>query len=125
MRLKFQIIKVGWEADFDNNRHPSIHIRRGNWSAVLYDHPAEGWQVVSLEIARRTKHDTHIEEFDGEAAESKFQELVGGEISFASADLSAIENDLYEIGRKGAAKRWVGKPIVLKVEKTEGKKTSE
>jgi len=119
MRLRFQVIDVSWQADFDDNRHPRIRIGRRNWSAVLYDHPAEGWQVISLEIACKAKRGTRIDEYDGDAAESKFRELVGGEMVFANVDVRAIENDLYEIGRKGAAKRWVGKTITLNVDKTE------
>lgn len=117
MRLRFKIIEVGWGTDFDNNRHPRIRIGRGNWSAVLYDHPAEGWQVISLEIARKAKFAPRIEEYDGDAAERKFRELIDGEMIFANTDWGAIANDLYEIGRKGAAKRWVGKTITLNVEK--------
>jgi hypothetical protein len=52
VRLRFRVIEVSWEADLDDNRHPRIRIGRRNWSAVLYDHPAESWQVIALEIAR-------------------------------------------------------------------------
>jgi hypothetical protein len=117
MRLRFKVIEVGWGIDFDNNRHPRIRMGRRNWSAVLYDHPTEGWQVISLEIVCKAKRDTRTKEYDGDPAESKMRELVGGEMVFANADVRAIENDLYEIGRKGAAKRWVGKTITLNVDK--------
>jgi hypothetical protein len=120
MRLRFQVIEVGWETDFDDNRHPRIRVGRRDWLAVLYDHPAEGWQVFALEIAFKMKRDTRIEEHDGNAAESKFQELVGGEMIFAASALNAIADDLYEFGRKGAAKRWVGQTITLHSRPTEG-----
>ena len=117
MRQRFQVIEVGWEKDLDDNRHPRIRVGRHNWSAVLYDHPAEGWQVISLEIAHKTKRDTRIEEHDGDAAGSKFQELVGGEMIFADSVLKTIADDLYENGRKGAARHWIGKVITLPCER--------
>jgi len=119
MRLRFKVIEVGWGIDFDNNRHPRIRIGRRNWSAVLYDHPAEGWQVISLEIVCKAKRDTRTKEYDGDTAENKIRELLGGEMAFTNTNVRAIENDLYEVGQKGAAKRWVGKTITLKVDKAE------
>jgi len=65
MRLRFKVIEVGWEADFDSNRHPRIRIGRRNWSAVLYDHPAKSWQVIALEIARGDKRGVRLEEYAG------------------------------------------------------------
>lgn len=115
MRLRFQVIEVGWEADWDANRHPRICIGRCDWSAVVYDHPAKGWQVIALEIARQDKGRTRIEEHVGDDAARKFQELVGGELTFADSGLNAIANDLYEVGRAGAAKRWAGKTITLTI----------
>jgi hypothetical protein len=47
-------MKVGWGVDFDDNRHPRIRIGRGEWSAVLYNHPANGWEVVTLEVNPRS-----------------------------------------------------------------------
>jgi hypothetical protein len=120
MRLRFKVIEVGWGIDFDNNRHPRIRVGRRDWSVVLYDHPAEGWQVIALEIARKAKRDTRIEERVGDDAASQFRELIGGELIFANSVLNAVANDLHEIGRKGAAKHWVGKTITLDVHPTEG-----
>lgn len=116
MRLRFKVIEVGWEVDFDDNRHPCIRIARRNWSAVLYDHPTEGWQIIALELARQTKRGTRIEEYDGAAAERQFQALNGGEPTLADSVLNTIVNDLYEFGRAGAAKRWVGKTITLRID---------
>jgi hypothetical protein len=113
MRLRFKVIEVGWEADFDGNRHPRIRIGRRNWSAVLYDHPAESWQVIALEIARKDKRGVRFEEYAGAEAERRFCQLIEGELTLADSALDAIVSDLYEIGRKGAAKRWVNKTIAL------------
>jgi hypothetical protein len=120
VRLRFQVIEVGWETDWDDNRHQRIRIGRRDWSAVLYDHPAEGWQVIALEIARKDKRDVRLEEYAGAEAERKLCELIKGELTFADAVLNAITNDLYEIGRKGAAKRWVGRTIALNVHPAKG-----
>jgi len=117
VRLRFQVIEVGWESDLDDNHHPRIRIGRRNWSAALYDHPAEGWQVISLEIVLKTNRDTRIQEHDGNAAESKFHELIGGEMIFANSVLDTIADELYENGCKGAAKRWIGKVITLPCER--------
>jgi hypothetical protein len=120
VKLQFRVIQVGWEIDLDDNRHPRIRIGRRDWSAVLYDHPAEGWQVIALEIARKDKRGVRLEEFAGDEAERKFDQLIKGELTFADSVLNAITNDLYEFGRKGAAKRWVGKTITLHSRPTEG-----
>jgi hypothetical protein len=86
----------------------------------LYDHPAESWQVIALEIARKDKRGVRLEEHAGAEAERKLCELIKGELTFADSVLNAITNDLYEIGRTGAAKRWVGKTITLTVRSTKG-----
>jgi len=114
VKLRFRVIQVGWEVDLDDNRHPRIRIGRRDWSAVLYDHPAEGWQVIALEVARKAKHGTRIETYDDATAASEFEALVGGESVFDMA-LNVIANDLYEMGHHGAAKRWVGKTLTLPV----------
>lgn len=113
MRLRFNVIGVGWEADFDSNRHPCIRIARRNWSAVLYDHPAESWQVIALEIARKDKCGVRLEEYTGAEAERRFCQLIEGELTFADSALDTVADDLYEFGRKGAAKRWRNKGIAL------------
>jgi len=113
LRLRFKVIQVGWEVDLDDNRHPCVRIGRRNWSAVLYDHPAEGWQVIALEIPRKDKRGVRLEEYAGTEAERKSCELIQGELTFADSALDAIVGDLNEIGRKGAAKRWVSKTIAL------------
>jgi len=113
VKLQFRVIQVGWEADFDSNRHPRIRIARRNWSAVLYDHPAESWQVIALEIARKNKRGVHLEEYAGAEAERRFCQLIEGELTFADSALDAIVSDLYEMGCKGATKRWRNKAIAL------------
>jgi hypothetical protein len=113
VRLRFKVIELGWEADFDSNRHPCIRIGRRNWAAVLYDHPAESWQVIALEIVRKDKRGVRLEEYAGAEAERKLCELIEGELTFADSELNAIADDLYEFGRKDAAKRWVNKTIAL------------
>jgi hypothetical protein len=118
MNLRFQVIEVGWETDWDANRHPRIRIGRRNWSAVLYDHPAEGGQVIALDVAHSKGRGARIETQDGATAASHFVELVGGEIDLSA--LNAIVKDLYELGRQGATKRWIGKTLTLKVHSTKG-----
>lgn len=113
MRLRFQVIEVGWEADLDTNRHPRICIGRCGWSAVLYDHPAESWQVIALEIMHNGRRGERAEEYAGAEAERKLCELIEGELIFTDSALDAIANDLYELGRKGAARRWVNKAVTL------------
>jgi hypothetical protein len=113
MKLQFRVIQVGWEIDLDDNRHPRIQVGRRNWSAVLYDHPAESWQIIALEIARKDKRGVRLEEYAGAEAERRFCQLIEGELTLADSALNAIVSDLYEIGRKGAAKRWVSKTIAL------------
>lgn len=113
MRLQFKVIEVGWETDWDDNRHPRIRIGRRDWSAVLYDHPSEGWQVIALERTRWVERHTQIEAYDGADAACQFERLVGGEVDDASLD--AIAAELYVTGRQGASKRWVGKTIPLRI----------
>ena len=114
MRIQVKVIEVGWERDLDDNRHPQIRIGRARWSAVMYDHPANGWEVVSLEIVRGSQRRRHVEAYDGETATTKLIELTRGEMTLDG--LVAVEEDLYEVGRKGAARRWVGKTVWLQVE---------
>jgi len=112
MNLRCKIIWVGWESDLDSTPHPRVHIGRENWVAVLYDHPAEGWQVIELDIVHPKGRGARIETHDGATAASHFAELVGGEIDLSA--LNKIANDLYEFGCQGAAKRWVGQTLTLK-----------
>ncbi len=115
MRKRFKVMDAGWGIDFDDNRHPRIQIGRREWSAVLYNHPANGWEVVTLETGHRSKHVSR-ENHSDESAKSKLLELIGGEPVFDS--LTKLEDDLYEIGRRGAMKRWIGKTITLIVKGT-------
>lgn len=116
MQRRLMVIEVGWEIDLDGNRHPRIGIRRADWSAMLYDHPIEGWQIIALEIARHDKRGKRFDEYAGTEAESKLRELIEGELPFTDSVLNNIVEDLYEIGRRGAVKRWAGETIMLKVE---------
>jgi hypothetical protein len=116
MKVRVKIIEVGWGVDFDDNRHPRICIERDGWSAVLYDHPANGWEVVTLEIGQRSKRIAR-ECHSDDAARRRLFELIAGEPVFDS--LNKLEDDLYEIGCRGAMKRWLGKTATLSVEKSE------
>ncbi len=109
-------MEVGWGVDFDDNRHPRICIGRGDWSVVLYNHPANGWEVVTLEINPRFKRAPR-EYHSDEAASRRLIELIGGEPVFDS--LTRLENDLFEVGRRGASNRWIGKTLSLIVEEPE------
>jgi len=120
MRLRFKVIEIGWETDWDDHRHPRIRIGRRDWSAVLYDHPSEGWQVIGLETVRKDKRGVRLEEHTGGEAERKLNQLIKGELTFADAVLNAITNALYENGRTGATKHWVGKTITLNVHPAKG-----
>ncbi len=114
LRVRVRVMEVGWGVDFDDNRHPRIRIDRDSWSAVIYDHPANGWEVVTLEIGQRAKRIAR-EYHSEDAARRRLNELLGGEPVFDS--LTKLADDLYEIGRRGAMKRWIGKTIALTVEK--------
>jgi len=120
VRLRFKVIEVDWETDWDDNRHPRIRIGRRDWSAVLYDHPSEGWQVVALEIVRKDKRGVRLEEHTGGEAGRKLDQLIRGELTFADAVLQSITRDLHELGRQGATKHWVGKTITLNVHPAKG-----
>jgi len=80
---------------------------------VLYDHPTESWQAIALEIARKDKCGVRLEEYTGAEAERRFCQLIEGELTFADSALDTVADDLYEFGRKGAAKRWRNKGIAL------------
>ena len=116
MKVRVKVTEVGWATDFDDNRHPRICIVRGEWSAVLYNHPANGWEVVTLELNPRSKR-VPREYHSEDAAQRRLIELIDGEPVFDS--LSKVEEDLYEIGRRGAIKRWIGKTLSLIVEQPE------
>jgi hypothetical protein len=120
MRLRFKVIEIGWETDWDDHRHPRIRIGRRDWSAVLYDHPSEGWQVIALEIVRKEKRGARIEEHAGIAAETQLRKYIEGDLTFADAVLQSITRDLHELGRTGATKHWGGKTITLNVHPAKG-----
>lgn len=116
MKVRVKGMEVGWATDFDDNRHRRICIERDGWTAVLYDHPANGREVVTLEIGQGSKRVTR-ENHSEDVAKRRLIELLGGEPVFDS--LARLEDDLYEFGRRGAMKRWIGKTISLAVEKPE------
>ncbi len=116
MQKRFKVIEVGWGKDFDENRHPRIRIGRDNFSLVLYDHPANGWEIVTLNVATNRKSDATPKEFHGESAEHELAKRLGGNLCLARSELDSLVEDLYEIGRRGAVKRWVGKTIMLNIE---------
>lgn len=116
MQKRFKVIEVGWGKDFDENRHPRIRIGRDDFSLVLYDHPANGWEIVTLNVAMKRKSDATPKEFHGESAEQELTKRVGGNLRLAQSELDSLVEDLYEIGHRGAVKRWVGETIMIKVE---------
>ncbi len=118
MQKQFKVMEVGWGKDFDDNRNPRIRIGRDDFSLVLYDHPANGWEIVTLNVATSRKSDAMPKEFHGESAEQELTRRVGGNVRLARSELDSLAEDLYEIGRRGALKRWVGKIIMLKIEPT-------
>ncbi len=119
MQKRFKVMEVGWGKDFDENRHPRIRIGRDDFSLVLYDHPANGWEIVMLNIATKRKSDATPKEFHGESAQHELAKRLGGDLCLARSELDSLVDDLYEIGRRGAMKRWIGKQITLQVERTE------
>lgn len=119
MQKRFKVIEVGWGKDFDENRHPRIRIERDNFSLVLFDHPANGWEIVTLNVATRRKSNATPNEFHGESAECELTKRISGNLRLAQSELDSLVEDLYEIGRRGAMKRWIGKQITLQVERTE------
>lgn len=119
MQKRFKVMEVGWGKDFDEYRHPRIRIGRNDFSLVLYDHPANGWEIVTLNLATRRKSDAMPKEFHGESAEHQLAIRLGGNLHLAQSELGSLVEDLYETGRRGATKRWIGKHITLKVERTE------
>ena len=116
MKARFKIIEVGWGKDFDDNRHPRLRIGRANYSLVLYDHPANGWEIITMEIMNRRQDRFAPRELHGESAEVELTKNLGGELLLAQSALDTLVEDLYETGRRGAAKRWVGETITLKIE---------
>lgn len=119
MQKRFKVMEVGWGKDFDENRHPRIRIGRNDFSLVLYDHPANGWEIVTLNFATRRKSDETPKEFHGESAGCELRKRISGNLRLAQSELDSLVDDLYEIGRRGATKRWIGKQITLQVERTE------
>jgi len=69
---------------------------------------------------RKDKRGVRLEEHTGGEAERKLNQLIKGELTFADAVLNAITNALYENGRTGATKHWVGKTITLNVHPAKG-----
>ncbi len=67
----------------------------------------------ALEIDPRSKRVPREYHSEG-AAHRRLIELIGGEPVFDS--LTKLEDELYEIGRRGASKRWIGKTLSLIVE---------
>ena len=119
MQKRFKVMEVGWGKDFDDNRHPRIRIGRDDFSLVLYDHPANGWEIVTLNVATRRASDATPKEFHGESAEQELTKRIGGNLRLARSELDSLVENLYEMGRRGATKRWIEKQITLDVEKTE------
>ncbi len=88
-----------------------------NWFQIqLLVFVAYGWQAVMLETGHQSKRASREYHSDASATSSLI-ELIGGEPVFDS--LTKLEDDLYEIGRRGASKRWIGKTVTLTVEEPE------
>ena len=118
MKTRVRVVQVGWGRDMQNKRHARIEIARREWTAVLYEDPAKGWQVVTLAVAPRSTRDTRPEKYGGAFAGRKLADLLGGELRLTNGSLGALVEDLYETGQRGAEARWVGKLIVLDVDKS-------
>ena len=115
--VRFQIAEVRWEPDQDDTLHPSVTIEKDDWAAILYCHPSEGWQVISLSLhLKKGKLVVLSEESSGlDAVEHEFERRLDGHAALLDEWLSTLDDDLHEHGRVGASMRWVGRRVRLQV----------
>ena len=118
MKTRIRVVQVAWGRDMQNNRHARIEIAKREWTAVLYEDPTKGWEIVTLVVAPRSTRQVQPEKYSGASAERKLRDLLGGELRLVNGSLAALLEDLYEVGRRGAEARWVGKLITLDVDKS-------
>lgn len=108
--LTFRVEQVGWATDWNEVRHGLVVVSNRRFRMTLYDHPTKGWSVTSL---LDLKNHSLLYEVEAEdSSEEKLVTVLDGEFDLDSArTLWLIGEDLHEIGKRGAEKKWHGKKI--------------
>ena len=126
-----EILELRWERDLNDARHAAVRARAFantaaggtvEWTALFYDHPSNGWQVVELTVEKFTAPNTNgasdrveLDALSEPNAASEFERLVGTIVT--NERLDGLADDLYELGRRGANRRWKKRYIVLMVDR--------
>ncbi len=121
-KINVRIVELFWARDLDDARHAAIRVTHvDDWTALFYDHPSSGWQVVELEVekfgapdARGISERVGLDSLTEPTAAKEFEKLVGTLVS--DEPLNNRADDLYELGRRGANRRWMNRYIALEVE---------
>ena len=120
-KINAQIVELRWERDFDDMRHAAIAIRHvDGWTALFYEHPSQGWQVTEMVVEKFSDPDTrgksdrvYLDELTEDNAAEEFERRVG---TLANTQpLDQLAGDLYELGRRGANRRWKKRYVTLEV----------
>jgi hypothetical protein len=107
-KINVRIVELLWARDLDDARHAAIRVTHvDGWTALFYEHPSSGWQIVELSVEGR-------ELAEPTAIRENFERIAGTLVS--DEPLNNLANDLYELGRRGANRRWKNRYIALEVE---------
>ncbi len=120
-RVNAQILELFWARDLDDARHAAIRVTHADgWTALFYEHPSDGWQVTEIVIEHYSQPDArgesdrvYLDSLSSPDAASEFERLVG--MIVTTEPLDGLANDLYELGRRGANRRWKKRYIALAV----------
>ncbi len=121
-KINVRIIELFWARDLDDARHAAIRVTHvDGWTALFYEHPSNGWQVTELTIekfsapnARGDSGRVYLDSLTDPDAAKEFERIVG--VLVTHAPLDGLADDLYELGRRGANRRWKHRYVTLVVD---------
>ncbi len=130
-KINVRIVELFWARDLDDARHAAIRaehivgLEKGHptdlWTALFYEHPSNGWQVTELTIekfsapnARGDSGRVYLDSLTDPDAAKEFERIVG--VLVTHAPLDGLADDLYELGRRGANRRWKHRYVTLVVD---------
>jgi hypothetical protein len=118
-KINVQIVELFWARDLNDARHAAIRVTHvDGWTALFYEHPSDGWQIVELELESASEsHGNNgrvcLDSLTDPAAATEFERIAGTLVS--DEPLDNLADDLYELGQRGANRRWKNRPVALEV----------
>lgn len=129
-KINVRIVELFWARDLDDTRHAAIRAEHlvdsashgaSRWTALFYEHPSSGWQVTELTVEKFSAPDAkgvsdrvELDTLTDPDAAHEFERLAGTLVT--DAPLANLADDLYELGRRGANRRWKGRHVTLELE---------